>query len=324
MHRAAFGLPGVACAAVVLALAAGALAQVKAQLPMVGLNNRPLPLQRSAPHRQLPGPGAPPIAVVPQSPPIFVPQQPVVVTPGVYYPPAYVQGSGLTVDGSYDSGNFNLDFHLGSNALVPVQRPVVIYPVGGYPYYSEPWGGWYTGWREYRRPYAIDGALVQGYTPPAPAPLPPAPAEAPETPEQQAQRAMRDGRMTEAVDLWRRVLRDAPANAEAMRSMAIALASQGDLTQGVAMMSMAYRTDPTLAERRVDRGVIFGDEGDLRREVRRLAVYANKTEAASAWLTLAVLMQAQGRDDNASRMIVKAREAGLDHEVATAMSSALE
>ena len=88
------------------------------------------------------------------------------------------------------------------------------------------------------------------------------------------------------------------------------------------MMAMAYRTDPPLADEAID-AQLFESEKDLRGQVRRCVIHANRTGLASAWLTVAVLMQAEDRDERALKMLQRARDAGLDTVIADNLVRAL-
>ena len=191
-----------------------------------------------------------------------------------------------------------------------------------FPYY----GGLYPyGYGRYDSYYgAIDGSYYETvpstYSYPGPQ-AQPQPAE-PLTDDELAARKLGAGHADDAIDLYRAFLRDNPDDAGAMRGLALALLADSRFKEGVAMMAMAYRTDPLLADEAID-ALLFESQKGLRSEVRRCVIHANRTGLASAWLTVAVLMQAEDRDDRALKMLERARDAGLDTVVADSLLRAL-
>lgn len=251
-------------------------------------------------------------------------------------PRVLTTGSGLTVNGRYNGDNLDVAFHLGSPTVGvvkdcrPVCDPCVVQPPYGYPY---GWGyGWGWGWDDrtyvdnsYLRYSVIDGALVQPAYMPAPAPSPaPAATPPPATTLELATEELRSGEADEAVNLFQLHLRSNPDDAGAMRSLAVALLLSNEPVQAAAMMRMAYRTDPGLAESPMSLVELFDSDRDVKNALRRAVTYANKDDSASGWLTVATIMQAEGRNPTALKMIAKARKAGLEDAVAEAMTDALD
>ena len=107
-----------------------------------------------------------------------------------------------------------------------------------------------------------------------------------------------------------------------MRLLALALLAGGKADEGVALMALAYEGDTSLALRSMDDGVL-GTPRALRDRLNRTVTYAGKVGSASAWLTVAVLMQAEGREETAQKMIDRAQAAGLNAQVAADMELAL-
>lgn len=244
-----------------------------------------------------------------------------------------VGGSGLTVDGAYTSNNFDLAFHLGSG--YPATTGCVRYPCGNVCYYP---GIYYGGWGWYNDYYyggyydnsdqhyaVVDGALVQPIymTPPASTAQPAAEPPPPPTDAEIGAALLRSGDASGAVDKYRAYLRDHAADADAMRCLAIALLANGDPDQGVAMMSMAYRTSVALVDQPVADEMLFKSDADLRKAVVKAVNFANKIKSASSWLTVAVLMQAEGRKEHAGRMVDRASDLGLDAALVKKFKTAL-
>jgi hypothetical protein len=251
----------------------------------------------------------------------------------ICHPGLVTTGSGLTVNGRFVDDNFNLGFHFGNPLITNHCKrvsPCVVFPSCGFPNGWTWWGGWGWGWdnyidNSYLRYNVIDGSLVQPavYQPPATQPVTQTPAPPPTTLER-AQTMLRAGRVEEAVSLFQDHLRTKKDDAGAMRSLAIALLRSGEPVQAGAMMRMAYRADPGLAETPLDLNGHFGDDGDIRQSLVRAVKYANESESASGWLVVAVLMQAEGRNSHAARMLTKASAEGLEDAVVESLTTALD
>ena len=245
----------------------------------------------------------------------------------------FVNNSGVTINGKYTSDNFKLAFHVGS----PFSHQhdwcnnFNGYPAFCYPpvYYSYPfWGGWSY------YPEVYDSAAYSSYSGYAPAmsPAPAAPAPTyqatpqPVTPSNDRELGdtyMQAGDTQAATKAYRQHLAAHPKDALAMRGLATALIEQSEFRDGAAMMSLAYNTDPSLSTAPLGPGVYSGGAAELRDNVTRVSLYANRVKTPSAWLTLAVLMQAEGRTAVARSAIDKAEAAGLDRAVADRFRSSL-
>ncbi len=240
--------------------------------------------------------------------------------------------SGLHIDGTVDSDDFRLRLHLGSDLLLPRHRRVICYPyypryiAPYYPIYDLPIGpryaDFYPGYPvDYRTSY-VDPRLQ-----PAPAPSPPPVEGAPEddaSPATWGRWRLARGDLDEAIAELRRAIDDEPADSASKRLLAVALLRQGRLADGVALLRAVYREDPALTREAIDPSM-FGPDArkTLDRLVRRMAIYANARASASAWLAEAVLMQAQGRDRHALRMLDKARLHGLEEDLVRVFERAL-
>jgi hypothetical protein len=244
----------------------------------------------------------------------------------------FVDGSGLTVRGSFSDDHFRLMFRLGTpDALVcHPRRPVTI----GYPWWTPVhsfgvYDPFYSDYG-YTRYVAVGGAY-EGYYDPAlvwpgyraPAPQPAEPEPVPPTDRKIGDQALRQGSAEEAVAAYRRHLDQEPGDAEVMRLLGVALIDARHTKEGVAMIGMAYRKDAGLCGHPLPRDVLGERRGDLRASLNRVSIFANQSGAASAWLALGVLAQAEGRPEVARRAIERARDAGLDPALAARFLAAV-
>lgn len=230
---------------------------------------------------------------------------------------------GVSISGSRVGEDGSIPFHIGTGRGIGHRRHVVFpslahawYPYWGYSSYD-------TG-RGYETPTVIiienpPGAGVRtnelegpGYAEPV----------APPTVTDVALAAMARGDWDDAIARWRERLAEAPDDASAVRALGLSMALKGDMQTGTAMVAHAYQMSPQLVHERLDVWAL-GGESEMRRSLRRFVIYANSKRTESAWLTVAALMQAEGRDDHAARMVHKAREAGLDEELARSFAGAL-
>ncbi len=125
-----------------------------------------------------------------------------------------------------------------------------------------------------------------------------------------------------AISELRAHLAEDPEDYAAMRVLGAALIENREARDGFAMIRMAYGSDPTLAETRLD-GRLFASVSRLRDVVRDAVRAAHREPSSSAWLSVAVLMQAEGRDPVALKMIQRAKDHYLSEEIALAMEAAL-
>lgn len=166
-----------------------------------------------------------------------------------------------------------------------------------------------------------DGAYLDPYSNPiapqfvAPAPQPPPQPPRPITATERAESALVGGDPEFAEQILRDHLRTSPDDTDAMRYLAVALLEGGQPAQAVAVMTMAYDKDPTLAGQPLPGPRLFRDPDDLRAALNRAVTYANRVNTASSWLLVATLMQAEGRDRVARRMVERAADLGLDDRI---------
>jgi len=243
---------------------------------------------------------------------------------------APVVGDGLTIAGSYHDGPWSLVFRVGGVAGYNYNHhnkdcfvlPVYSGACGAYPYW--PVGSYYDGYGvafgygSYYSDYGYERPVIGE---PAPPPAPPE-AAAPMTAQEHAASLLRYGDARAAISAYQAILKQQPRDAESMRALGLALIDNGQTGDGIAVMGMAYRDDSTLAAYPVPREM-FGKHSRLRGNLNRVSTYANREKSASAWLTLAALMQAEGRYGQALAMVDRAKAAGLEEQIVQEMTAAL-
>lgn len=256
--------------------------------------------------------------------------------------PGYVGGhhAGFAAHGEFEDGDFSLRFHLGGG--LPLHSDSLIFPYHsglrliyrshwyypadygyprgysyGLPLYGYPLYGRYVDQFgaypvDYRTTY-VDPRM----TPQQGSPMPAIDAMEPATPAEWGRWFLARGDNAQAIARLSEAISADDADAGSQRALALALLREGRLAEGVAMMRSAYENDPSLARDPISADAL-GQRGEreLALLVRRVALYANRVDSASAWLSEAVLMQAQGRDAHARRMIERALESGLDPAIA--------
>ena len=245
---------------------------------------------------------------------------------------AVVSGSGVSVSGSSTRDDHAIRFHIGTGLGHGVvgrrlRRDHVhhtVFPsLGFHRFGSFGYGSYDTG-RGYETPTVIivenpPGAAVRTNEIDGPAYAEPV---EPPTVTEVALAAMARGDHEDAIARWRERLAEAPDDAGAVRALGLSMALKGDMQTGAAMVAHAYQMSPELVHERLDLWAL-GGERELRRSLRRFVIYANDQKTESAWITVAALMQAENRDDHAARMVDKAREAGLEGELADRFKRAL-
>lgn len=228
---------------------------------------------------------------------------------------------GTTVDGQASEDHWRVRAHLGS----PVVQRAKRWYWWRYPYWGYSHWTWWNNWPRYPIGYGWD--YTDSFL------------------EIQAQReyerleADRDARDREEAERFERLsdlekgnellatgdsagaagyyvkhLESAKDDAEAMRSLALALVSSGKVDQACAMMLMAYEKSPTMASLAIDPDRIAGTVLDYRKLITDTVTYAHKVKSASAWLTATALTQGEGRLEVAKSMLGRAKAAGLSGE----------
>lgn len=228
-------------------------------------------------------------------------------------------GAGLRIRGSFDDERFRLKFHLGTSDDRLVCVPVQTAPVLAWWWVGDGWSG-----QRYSTIYGFyaptDPKLAGSAAPEQPQePSPSAPSQ---TARDRAMEHLRQRDYARAAERLRAWLDEHPQDGEALRALGVALIAGRDVRHGVPTVALAYHTDPWLAWHPLPADVL-GTRESLRDVLRRVSMHANEVRSASGWLTLAVLMQAEGRRADAARMLQRARAAGLDTTIERELSAAL-
>lgn len=254
-----------------------------------------------------------------------------VAWPGQY--PVRTIGDGLTVSGSYSDGPFKLVFTIGGAGrvnlpnggfVVPVYTGglATVLPYGGLGSYFSCASCYAPEYRAVVGPAWMDQSNRQeGAAPSVGAEAAEEPAR-PMTPVEHAAALLYSGDAKGAAAAYKVHLASNPLDAGALRGLGLSLIEAGQVGDGVAVIGMAYRSDSTLAAS-VVHPETFGRTAKLRSNLNRVSGYANREKSASAWLALAVLMQAEGRNERAAAMVQRAGAAGLEPQVVNEMNAAL-
>ncbi|MCE7973665.1 MAG: hypothetical protein DYG92_04960 [Leptolyngbya sp. PLA1] len=232
-------------------------------------------------------------------------------------------GSGLTVDGTYRGEKWGIDFHLGTGQTtrgVSGHCDTGWLPGGySYPYpigYTR--GAWYATPMQQEQPQVIVLPVPSVGSPTIPETPPPPPTDL-----ERGVGFLREGEVPKAIAALTLHLGAEPEDARAMRLLAAALLLDKRSDDGVAMMRSAYRAEPSLAREPLRAEELGLRDAGLRDLVIRAVMHANRLGSASSWWTVAVLMQAQGKAEQARAMLGKAKAQGIDPELDAAMTSAL-
>lgn len=126
------------------------------------------------------------------------------------------------------------------------------------------------------------------------------------------------GSYQEAGELLRGELDENPGDVERMRYLAVVEAAQRQFENAAALIEEVYLLDPEIAWFPLDGDALFDSPLELRRLVVGAVRHAQRTGDARAWLLVAVLMQAEGRDDVAFKMLGRAADLGLDERIVQA------
>lgn len=281
--------------------------------------------------RPIVGPGSVGVPTVPIEPGVpggtgggYYVNDPRLAASGAWWCDDRIHHSGSHVDGAYAGDKFKIKFHLGSS------YPDYCIPSGHYFHYPL---SWYRSSWSYDEPPVIYSGPWYGNDPFVTSGVVPAQAGAQQGQQtaqprellaiEKAELAWRGDQIDEATRWFREHLDAHPDDTDAMRYLAMVLIDDRRVDQGVALMALAYEKNPKLAARPLPSDVLPGGASELRRRVNAVSIYANQTHTASAWLTLAVLMQAEGREPVAARILRRAIDSGLTKSIADEMTLSL-
>lgn len=184
----------------------------------------------------------------------------------------------------------------------------------------------------YRYTYVNPVAYAEvPYSPPTPvAEVLPAPASDAEiahtTGRDLGDTYMRLGDGPSALRVYNAHIAAHPGDVRAIRSMGIAMIEAGQVESGAAAVERSYLIDPSLASSPFDRELLRDANGltaVLDRATELAGRMDGRPQSASAWLTVSVLMQADGRGAPARAALDKAKAAGLNAKIVEEMQAAL-
>jgi len=153
-----------------------------------------------------------------------------------------------------------------------------------------------------------------------PAPEPPAPSV---VMAREGVEALRVRSYDAAAGVYALLVAIEPDEPEHRRRLALSLLGAGMVGDAAAAMHRAHVDAPELAWRPLDAPGLLGGNAETRRLLNRAVALANSAGAADANFLAAVLMQSEGREAPALRMLERAETAGLDEHVVAAMRLSL-
>lgn len=185
------------------------------------------------------------------------------------------------------------------------------------------WGWWGWGSSRYWHSFPRYGTFYGPVGRELETAQPETPDEAEMTPLELGWAWMAAGDAERAAEWYRKHLDEHPTDVEAMREYAMVLVELGRMTDAVAVLGYAYDRVPGLTAFGVS-GRFWGESpARLRRSVNDAVRYAHRASSGNAWLLVAVLMQSEGRDSVALRMVDRATDAGLSAAVGDRLRAAL-
>lgn len=128
----------------------------------------------------------------------------------------------------------------------------------------------------------------------------------------------------EAVGAYGMHLSEQPEDWFAMREMAVALLELGRVEDAHDLMYVAYLQEPELGIFPIS-SLLYGEffEVTIKKLVISAVQHTNRKPSAEGWLTVGVLMQAQGRVGLAGEMLDRAEGLGLDPQIVKSLREAL-
>ena len=234
-------------------------------------------------------------------------------------PPSQASGPSFKFSG----GSGSVYFNVGSSDYY--------YPHGtGYPFITYGrrrgfYGRYYypRSWRYYRTYDSPDTStlieLARRYDP---ALIGVDPNAEPPTNLELGQGALRQGVYADAISLLalavdeqrREETEESQPNRQAQRLLGIAYAAAGQYEQAGEQFAEAFETDASLRTIPLRGDDLFNRTLELNSIVSRAVGHAHRNPSYESWFTVAVLMQAQGRNDLANTMIQRAEAARTDAE----------
>ncbi len=126
------------------------------------------------------------------------------------------------------------------------------------------------------------------------------------------------GHTQQAMDLLLDELITQPDDPERLRLLAVSMAGNGDFQAAGSIVLAVYQSDPLISVYPLDGSALFGSRRALRQIIVGAVKNVQKRESPQGWLLVAMLKQAQGRDDVAAKMIKRAQALGLDPSIVRA------
>lgn len=226
---------------------------------------------------------------------------------------------------SYYSGGRYYSFGVGDPT---------IYIGPGNTYFGRAYGRYYwpRDYRYYRRYDSPDSStlieLARRYDPQL---IGVDPNAEPPTARELGEQAMRAGQyetaitqFAEAAEQERRDSEGSEANRQAQRLLGIAYAAAKRFDEAGTQLTLAFEADSSLRTIPIRGDDLFSDGLELGSIVSRAVGHAHRNPSYDSWFTVAVLMQAQGRNDLANTMIKRGEEARDAQAAAAAESAAPE
>lgn len=192
---------------------------------------------------------------------------------------------------------------------------------GGYPSYGY---GWYPTGYTYYPVGQSNIAATSGWNSLSQTQqqIPPQPVTPPEAIDI-ARVALVLGNLDSAEEQYRIHLNEHPDDSAALREFALVMFEADRVDDGFAALRKAYRDQPELAIKPLDLGQFGFDGPRTRRLMAKVSPVANNLKTSSGWLALTALLQWQGKDRAAIRMLEKAEAMGLESEIVTPFRSDL-
>jgi hypothetical protein len=132
---------------------------------------------------------------------------------------------------------------------------------------------------------------------------------------ERAENALLQGDYPLAIDRYESCLKQTPEDAASMRCLAVALLNSNRVPDSLSKFGEAYRLDPTLAGQPMSLDYFKDGSESISSLLQRVVPIANRSKEYDASLAAAVLMQAQGRNKEAARMLEKAVKKGLPQAI---------